>query len=47
MFNMKKETNKNEESIYMEKLLNSWKNISVELSKDKELEKKIKKLSSY
>lgn len=44
---MKKETNKNEESIYMEKLLNSWKNISVELSKDKELEKKIKKLSSY
>lgn len=44
---MRKEINKNEEALYMQKLLNSWKNISVELSKDKALEKKIKKLSSY
>lgn len=41
------DNNVNNEQEYIEKLVKLGKTISIEASKDKELEEKIKKLSSY
>lgn len=44
---MSEEENLNEEQKYIENLVVIGKKISIEASKDKELEDKLKKLSSY
>ncbi len=45
--NLNQITNLNDEQKYIENLVKLGKQVSIEAAKDKELENKIKKLSSY